>query len=238
MFGPCLSSNVGDFFLRTPTARWLRGSFPPRLPNQPHPHPIPINLCFTSDAIYEEHRVLIRLSPGYPQLGGRLDTRYAPVRRSPSSVASHRHAAPRLACVKPVASVHPEPGSNSTLYILYLHRTGNRLNAGTCETFHLYSWTPILQYQVRNQSTSFEKKQNRRFVHYPDGYGTKASPSASCTTTSLSYVILSKISLIALPHNCRKASRRESGCKGTAKINTRQIFRELFCYDYENLLDY
>ena len=29
------------------------------------------------------------------------------------------HAAPRLACVKPAASVHPEPGSNSSLYILY-----------------------------------------------------------------------------------------------------------------------
>ena len=27
------------------------------------------------------------------------------------------YAAPRLACVKPVASVHPEPGSNSSLYI-------------------------------------------------------------------------------------------------------------------------
>ena len=26
-------------------------------------------------------------------------------------------AAPRLACVKPAASVHPEPGSNSSLYI-------------------------------------------------------------------------------------------------------------------------
>ena len=29
------------------------------------------------------------------------------------------HAAPRLACVKPAASVHPEPGSNSSLYIIY-----------------------------------------------------------------------------------------------------------------------
>ena len=28
-------------------------------------------------------------------------------------------AAPRLACVKPAASVHPEPGSNSSLYILF-----------------------------------------------------------------------------------------------------------------------
>ena len=25
---------------------------------------------------------------------------------------------PRLACVKPAASVHPEPGSNSSLYIV------------------------------------------------------------------------------------------------------------------------
>ena len=29
-------------------------------------------------------------------------------------------AAPRLACVKPAASVHPEPGSNSSLYIFKL----------------------------------------------------------------------------------------------------------------------
>ena len=28
-------------------------------------------------------------------------------------------AAPRLACVKPVASVHPEPGSNSSLYDIF-----------------------------------------------------------------------------------------------------------------------
>ena len=61
---------------------------------------------------------------------GRLDTRYAPVRRSPSNQASLIHAAPRLACVKPVASVHPEPGSNSSLYYLvfsfFLQRKGKR----------------------------------------------------------------------------------------------------------------
>ena len=34
-------------------------------------------------------------------------------------VQAHRTAAPRLACVKPAASVHPEPGSNSPL-LLYL----------------------------------------------------------------------------------------------------------------------
>ena len=41
------------------------------------------------------------------------------MRRSPSEEASFFHAAPRLACVKPVASVHPEPGSNSPLYELF-----------------------------------------------------------------------------------------------------------------------
>ena len=30
-------------------------------------------------------------------------------------------AAPRLACVKPAASVHPEPGSNSPLYKYHIH---------------------------------------------------------------------------------------------------------------------
>ena len=111
---------MGDLPLRTPTDRRLGGPLPRRLPNQTHPHPIAINLCFISDVLNEEHRVLIRLSPGYPLLWGRLDTRYSPVRRSPSEVASNLHAAPRLACVKPVASVHPEPGSNSTLYIFYV----------------------------------------------------------------------------------------------------------------------
>ena len=33
----------------------------------------------------------------------------------------HSLAAPRLACVKPVASVHPEPGSNSPLFILFFY---------------------------------------------------------------------------------------------------------------------
>ena len=79
---------------------------------------IPILLLYISfslDACGELHIVLGRLSTGYPMDKGRLDTRYSPVRRSPSLVASNQHAAPRLACVKPVASVHPEPGSNSTL---------------------------------------------------------------------------------------------------------------------------
>ena len=47
-----------------------------------------------------------------------MHTCYSPVRRSPSGGVATSHAAPRLACVKPVASVHPEPGSNSSLCII------------------------------------------------------------------------------------------------------------------------
>ena len=107
---------MGDLPLRTPTDRWLGGPLPRQQPNQTHPHPLAVNLCSSSDVLIGKHRVLIRISPGYPLLRGRLDTRYSPVRRSPSICASTNHAAPRLACVKPVASVHPEPGSNSSLY--------------------------------------------------------------------------------------------------------------------------
>ena len=50
---------------------------------------------------------------------GRLHTCYSPVRRSPAGKASFTPDAPRLACVKPVASVHPEPGSNSSLLFIF-----------------------------------------------------------------------------------------------------------------------
>ena len=50
-----------------------------------------------------------------------LLTRYAPLRRSPAECIATSPAAPRLACVKPAASVHPEPGSNSSLYNLYIN---------------------------------------------------------------------------------------------------------------------
>ena len=61
-----------------------------------------------------------------------------------------RPAAPRLACVKPVASVHPEPGSNSSLLISYflfflIYKTVTKLVTNTrCCFFHLPSVTPDL----------------------------------------------------------------------------------------------
>ena len=80
-------------------------------------------LYSNSDVLIGDHGELVRLSTGYSPDMGRLDTRYSPVRRSPSFEASFKNAAPRLACVRPVASVHPEPGSNSSLYYFFLYNS-------------------------------------------------------------------------------------------------------------------
>ncbi len=50
------------------------------------------------------------LSPGLGQVAHVLRT------RTPLSLSRRRNTA-RLACVRPPASVHPEPGSNSPLYV-------------------------------------------------------------------------------------------------------------------------
>ena len=55
------------------------------------------------------------LYPGIRQVA------YALLTRAPVAIkVLLPHDAPRLACVKPVASVHPEPGSNSSLLILFI----------------------------------------------------------------------------------------------------------------------
>ncbi len=61
-------------------------------------------------------RNFFRLSPCYGQIAYVLLTR-APV--AGGRGRSLTPAAPRLACVKPVASVHPEPGSNSSLLFIF-----------------------------------------------------------------------------------------------------------------------
>ncbi len=68
--------------------------------------------------IYAE---LASLSKGCSPDRGRLHTCYSPVRHSPAGGASSSPAAVRLACVKPAASVHPEPGSNSPLLNILLY---------------------------------------------------------------------------------------------------------------------
>ncbi len=108
---------MGDLPLRTPRHRCLGKPLPYQLANVTHDHLLPPKLYLIIHANHQDYRVLIQISLGYPLVKGRFHTRYAPVRRS-SSVASY-NVTPRLACVRPVASVHPEPGSNSSLYKNY-----------------------------------------------------------------------------------------------------------------------
>ena len=109
---------MGDLPLRTPTHRRLGGPLPRQLANAPHAHPMPelppltFRRCLPK-VLCGISRNFFRLSPCIGQVAYVLLTR-APVA---GSVLPHP-AAPRLACVKPVASVHPEPGSNSSLLLI------------------------------------------------------------------------------------------------------------------------
>ena len=83
------------------------------------PIPVRINPFLRKGCPSRIYAGLARVSPGCPPDRGRLHTCYSPVRRSPAVGASTYPAAPRLAGVKPAASVHPEPGSNSPLVFLF-----------------------------------------------------------------------------------------------------------------------
>ena len=102
--------------------RSLGGPLPRRQANPTHPHPA--SRFMNTPCGKSTYRALILISKGCARARGRLDTRCSPIRRSPAPCASTQPAAPRLACVRPVASVHPEPGSNSSLYnhCLYVFR--------------------------------------------------------------------------------------------------------------------
>ena len=110
-----VSSNVGDLPLRTPIHRRFGGPLPRQLPNGTHPHLLSLLLIGFPCGIpilSGVNLTFARLSPNKRQVGYVLLTR-APV--AIRVLLLKLYAAPRLACVKPVASVHPEPGSNSSL---------------------------------------------------------------------------------------------------------------------------
>ena len=83
-----------------------------------------------------------------------MHTCYSPVRRSPAAEASFSPAAPRLACVKPVASVHPEPGSNSSL-LLILFSFFQNLNKARINYYCLSQATKEYLMISRRDSASF-----------------------------------------------------------------------------------
>ena len=82
--------------------------------------PIPRRLSFPAGAMRPQ--LLCGISTGFPVLspcGGQVA--YALLTRAPvAAMVLPPRDAPRLACVKPAASVHPEPGSNSPLLYVFL----------------------------------------------------------------------------------------------------------------------
>jgi hypothetical protein len=84
-----------------------------------------------------EHPVLATVSRGYPRAQDRFLTCYSPVRRSPPPEGGF---VPRLACVKPAASVRPEPGSNSPLEELHYQFTTENLKALIYQGHHPEEW--------------------------------------------------------------------------------------------------
>ena len=84
-----LSCNVGDLPLRTPKDRRHGKPLPHHLANPTHAHLIPINLSSYGDATPWYYAVLRTVSSVYPPVQARLHTRYSPIRRSSSSVASY-----------------------------------------------------------------------------------------------------------------------------------------------------
>ena len=77
-----------------------------------------MNLYTKEDALLGNHGILAAVSSCFVPVGGRLHTRYAPVRHSCASCIATFGLTVRLACIKPAASVHPEPGSNSPSYLI------------------------------------------------------------------------------------------------------------------------
>ena len=107
---------MGDLNLRTPTDGRLGGTLQRKQANQKHPNPIPPNpfvifKCLSMTA-YGINPPFDGLSRGMGQVG------YALLTRAPVVILTEQalsNVTTRLACVKPVASVHHEPGSNSPL---------------------------------------------------------------------------------------------------------------------------
>ena len=153
---------------------------------------------------------LASLSEGCPPDRGRLHTCYSPVRRSPAGEASFSPAAPRLACVKPAASVHPEPGSNSPLFIV---------------SYIFFQFCVCLGLRIPlPASTSYillkKSRLNRRF-------------SLLCSNlVFLSLLLVSCGNLVIVLGVCspslREASFPKRECKVTAFLTRVQVFTELF----------
>ena len=109
--------------LRSATDRRFGRPLPCQLANQTRVHLIPPEFFTPDHVILCAYAVLAVVSNCYPPVWGRLPTRYSPVRHSVTKDFIRRICPKcfvRLACVKHAASVHPERGSNSHVWVFSL----------------------------------------------------------------------------------------------------------------------
>ena len=172
---------------------------------------------------------LASLSEGCPPDRGRLHTCYSPVRRSPARKASFPPAAPRLACVKPAASVHPEPGSNSPLsvscFLFFLQNTfrfARFVGTSRPTAFVLTSGT-FFQVGIDTETFLIELS---LYLSQPD---TLCRCPAACLVAKChcSFALRDSVSA-RFSHPCCRVVFPERGCKVIAKSGAVQIFLRLF----------
>ena len=112
--GPCLSTSVGDRPLRSPSHRRLGGPSPRRLSNGTHARPRP-RRRFAPHGMPLTARMAD--CPAFPPAIRRSGVGCIRVTHPSATLKGPEGPSPvRLACIRPAASVHPEPGSNSSLY--------------------------------------------------------------------------------------------------------------------------
>ena len=112
--GPCLSASVGDRPLRSPTHQRLGGPSPRQLSNGTHARPRP-RLRFPLPRMPQKG--FMAYYPAFPPAIRLSGVGCIRVTHPSAALITPERAIPaRLACIRPAASVHPEPGSNSSLY--------------------------------------------------------------------------------------------------------------------------
>ena len=161
------------------------------------------------------------------------------MRRSPPISIATYYAAPRLACVKPVASVHPEPGSNSSLLKLFyifaqnlvfivvfdgMFRISIRLlyYLLICNIFkELIAIVSIAAAKVRTffKLTNFLEENLKSFFRNPPGGRTSRLASL---TSSFPITVTYFASCQSRPLSL------ECGCKSRTKISFMQMFGKVF----------
>ena len=115
--GPCLSASVGDRPLRSPTHRGLGGPLHRQLPNGTHARP-PAPEGYRARGMPLARRTAHH--PAFPPAVRLRRVGCIRVAHPSATLTSPEGTDPvRFACIRPAASVHPEPGSNSSLYYCF-----------------------------------------------------------------------------------------------------------------------